>query len=223
MVMSVPRVAALAVLLVGVFADPALATVTVTRAEVSGSRLRVEGTAAPSRDITLDGVIIGRSDGSGGFRIERDPFLAPSDCTVDGNDGSATVTAVRLSGCTQTAPPPPTDTTAPTASVLTAVLSGTTADLSWTAGTDNVAVTGYTITRNGAPLTTSLNLFYNDTNLAVGSYTYTVAATDAAANFSRESNTASVTVASPPAMDTTAPTTPTGLVTTVVGSTVGLG
>ena len=64
------------------------ATVTVSRAEVSGDRLRIEGTAAPNRTITVDGVAIGTSDGGGQFRIERTGFMAPADCTVDVNDGA---------------------------------------------------------------------------------------------------------------------------------------
>ena len=84
----------------------ALGNVTVSRAELAGTRLRVEGTALPSRTITVDGVAMGTSDGGGNFRIERDPFAAPADCTVDVNDGSATATTVTLSGCTVTTAPP---------------------------------------------------------------------------------------------------------------------
>jgi hypothetical protein len=85
----------------------AQATVTVSRAEVSGDRLRIEGAAAPNRTITVDGVAMGTSDAAGQFRIERSGFTAPADCTVDVNDGSATATTARLSGCTVSSPPPP--------------------------------------------------------------------------------------------------------------------
>ncbi len=81
----------------------AQAAVSVTRAEVSGDRLRIEGSAIANRPITVDGVQLGTSDGSGSFRIERSGYTPPSDCTVDVNDGSATPTNVRLSGCTVTA------------------------------------------------------------------------------------------------------------------------
>ena len=212
------------VLLTAVLIEPAFAAATVSRAEVSGTRLRLEGTALPSRDITVDGVIMGRSDAAGGYQIQRDPFTSPADCTVDVNDGSPTATVARLTGCTVTTPVPPPagDTTAPTAPSLTASLTGTTANLSWTTSTDNVAVTGYTINRNGVFHTTSLNTFYNGTNLTPGTYTYTVAAMDGAGNVSAASNSVSVTVPQPPATDVTAPSVPTGLVTTVVGSTVGV-
>jgi hypothetical protein len=53
---------------------------------------------------------MGTSDGAGRFRIERSGFTAPADCTVDVNDGSASPTSARLSGCTvsSSTPPPPT-------------------------------------------------------------------------------------------------------------------
>ena len=87
-------------------ASQAGAAVSVSRAELNNARLRVEGTAAPNRTITVDGVSMGRSDGNGSFRIEVEPFSAPSDCTVAIGDGSSTTTA-RLSGCTVSSPPPP--------------------------------------------------------------------------------------------------------------------
>jgi hypothetical protein len=96
--------------LIGLLALPitAHAAVTVSRAELSGARLRIEGRASANRTITVDGVAMGTSDGSGAFRIERDPFAAPADCTVDVDDGSASPTAARLSGCTVSSPPSPT-------------------------------------------------------------------------------------------------------------------
>ena len=84
-------------------AVPAHAAVSVTRAEVNGDRLRIEGSAIANRPITVDGVQLGTSDGSGSFRIERSGYTPPADCTVDVNDGSATATNVRLSGCTVSA------------------------------------------------------------------------------------------------------------------------
>lgn len=208
-----------------VAASTAQAAVSISRAEVSGTQLRIEGQARANSTVTVDGVAMGTSDGSGGFRIARTGYTAPADCTVDVNDGSATAATARLSGCTvsSTPPPPSGDTTAPTVpGNLTATLSGTTANLSWTASTDNVGVTGYRITRNGAPHTTVLNTFYNGTNLTPGTYTYTVAAVDAAGNVSAASNSASVTVPPPPTTDTTAPTVPANLTATVVGTTVSL-
>jgi len=86
----------------------AVGAVNVSRAELSGTRLRVEGTASPNRTITVNGVAMGTSDSSGSFRVERDPFTAPSDCRIAVNDGSATATTVTLSGCSVSSPPPST-------------------------------------------------------------------------------------------------------------------
>ena len=102
-----------AVILAGVLAVAVVvgaiaeAAVTVTRAEMNSSRLRVEGQALPNRAITVDGVTLGTSDGSGQFRIERDPFTPPADCTVDVDDGSGTPAVATLAGCTVAGPPPP--------------------------------------------------------------------------------------------------------------------
>jgi hypothetical protein len=86
-------------------ADTAGATVSVTRAELNGTQQRIEGQAIANRTITVDGVAMGASNGVGNFRIQRDPFPKPDDCTVDVNDGSATPTSARLQACTVTPPP----------------------------------------------------------------------------------------------------------------------
>ncbi|MEO6703561.1 MAG: CARDB domain-containing protein [Jatrophihabitantaceae bacterium] len=62
--------------------------------------------------------------------------------------------------------------------------------LSWTASTDNVGVTGYTVYRNGALLTSLGNvLSYTDTAAGTGTVSYYVTARDAAGNVSPASNT----------------------------------
>src|SRR5829696_4608534 len=90
-----------------VVASVAEAAVSISRAELNGTQLRIEGQASPNRTITVDGVAMGTSDGAGRFRIERSGFTAPADCTVDVNDGSATAASARLSGCTVSSSPPP--------------------------------------------------------------------------------------------------------------------
>lgn len=130
-----------------------------------------------------------------------------------GNTASASVTT---SGTADTTPP-----TAPAG--LTATATGaTTASLSWTAATDDVGVTGYTIVRDGTPVavvsggTTS----YADTGLIPGTaYTYEVTASDAAGNVSQPGNQAPVTTDP----DTTLPTTPgTPVATSITSSQAGL-
>lgn len=97
--------AAVMIVLVGL-AGSAQAAVSVSRAEVSGTRLRMDGRATASRPITVDGVRMATSSSSGSFRIDRTGYARPADCTVDVNDGSAAPVNVRLSGCTVTTPPP---------------------------------------------------------------------------------------------------------------------
>lgn len=222
-VLALPLAVALSV----VAAPPAHASVAVTRAEISGSTLRVEGTATASRDITVDGVVMGRSDSGGRFRIERSGYAPPADCTIDVNDGSAAVSSARLSGCTETQEPPPPagDTTPPTAPALSATVVGTTANLSWTTSTDDVGVTGYRVSRNGTALPGTVSgTSFADTGLAPGTYTYAVTAVDAAGNVSAASNDVVVQVATepPPATDSTAPSVPTSVGTTVVGNSVNI-
>src|SRR6266513_218183 len=111
---------------------------------------------------------------------------------------------------------PPVDTAPPsTPTGLTGMAAGPTrANLSWSASTDNVGVTGYIVRRNGVQVATPVTTSFADTGLsAATTYSYTVAARDAAGNISPNSATASVTIA-----DTTAPTTPTGLTAAAAGS-----
>ncbi|MEE9445170.1 MAG: hypothetical protein V3V19_05850, partial [Cocleimonas sp.] len=81
----------------------------------------------------------------------------------------------------------------------------------WTASTDNVAVTGYRIYRNGTQIGTGTTTTFSDTTvLPTTTYSYTVRAFDAANNISSISS--ALSVVTPAAPDTQAPTAPTGLV-----------
>jgi chitodextrinase len=100
-----------------------------------------------------------------------------------------------------TTPPLP-DTSAPTTpTALTAsAFSSSAIDLSWSASTDNVAVTGYRIYRNGVFLVAlgSSNTAFQDTGLSPStSYSYVVDAVDAAGNASGISNAASAMTLAP--------------------------
>ena len=108
------------------------------------------------------------------------------------------------------------DTTAPTAPTrLAGSLSGLTVRLTWTASTDAVGVTGYTIYRGGVSVGTSTTPTYTDATPPLGkASSYTVRARDAAGNTSAASGAVSVTVPT----DKTAPTTP-GSVRVTVGAT----
>ena len=111
------------------------------------------------------------------------------------------------------------DTTPPSApSALTATsVTSTLVNLSWTAATDNVGVTGYLVERcAGAGCTsflqigTSTGTTYGDVDLTASStYLYRVRATDAAGNLGAYSNTLTTTTSAGGGGDTQPPTAPT--------------
>ena len=73
----------------------------------------------------------------------------------------------------------------PTNLVGNARVSSTQVSLSWTASTDNVAVTGYNVYRDGAQVGTPTAPSFQDSGLAPATtYSYTVSARDAAGNVS---------------------------------------
>jgi glucose/arabinose dehydrogenase/PKD repeat protein/chitodextrinase len=111
--------------------------------------------------------------------------------------------------------PPPTDNTPPSAPTgLTATAAGSSqVNLSWTAATDNVGVTGYRVERcqgagcsNFTEVATPTGTTYNDTGRSASTtYRYRVRAADAASNLGGYSPEAQATTSSVPA-------TPQGLV-----------
>ena len=135
------------------------------------------------------------------------------------NSGYSNVGSAMTPAAADTTPP-----TAPTNLTATAV-STTHINLSWTASTDNVGVTGYKIERcsgaacaNFAQIATPTGTTFNDTGLAAStSYSYRVRTNDAAGNNSGYSNTASATTLA--AADTTPPSTPTNLTATAASTT----
>lgn len=112
-------------------------------------------------------------------------------------------------------PTPTGDTQAPTAptNVQANAVSQTEVDLSWTASTDNTAVTGYTVYRSDstAGVKVGPTTSYIDGNVKAGTtYNYQLEAFDAAGNKSAKSAAVSVTTPAPTPnptpSDTTAPT-----------------
>jgi len=124
-------------------------------------------------------------------------------------------------GSTTSAPgtTPPADTTRPsTPTGVAAAAAGSTAiNLSWNPATDNVGVTGYVVNRNGTQVGTPVTTSYSDTGLSTGTtYSYTVAARDAAGNNSFLSSSANATTTG--TADTTRPSTPTGVTAAATGA-----
>jgi len=128
-----------------------------------------------------------------------------------GNVGSDSNTVTTKNGDTQ-APATPTG------------LSGTAQSynsikLTWTAATDNIGVTGYTVYRDSVPVATVGNVTtYTDNNLSANtSYDYQLQAVDAAGNKSGMSTKVSVKTQN--VADTQAPAKPTGLSAQTASST----
>ncbi len=115
--------------------------------------------------------------------------------TVRAKDAAGNV-SVASNSVSVTTLAPVADTTAPTAPTLSASgTTQTTTNLSWTGATDNVAVTGYDVLRNGVVIgsTTTATTFAVTGLTASTTYTFNVRAKDAAGNISANSNTVSVT------------------------------
>ncbi len=93
-------------------------------------------------------------------------------------------------------PTPAGDTKAPTVptNLLASAVSSSQINLSWSASSDNVAVTGYKIFRNNVQVAQVTGTSYGDANLAASTtYSYFVIAFDAAGNQSAASATVSAT------------------------------
>src|SRR5439155_24400616 len=72
----------------GACVGSAAAAITVTRSELNGGQLRVEGSGAvPNRAITITpGAVRGTSDGNGAFKVQASPYSS-STCQVTVSDG----------------------------------------------------------------------------------------------------------------------------------------
>jgi chitodextrinase len=188
---------------------------------------------ADEREVEIDWQPSTDDVGVVGYEVLRDGVLLPG--TVTGPPwldptvaaGSTYIYAVRAfdgagnrsaasSGPPVTVPVPPDSTPPSTPASLIATAAPDHVALSWPAATDDTAVTGYDVLRDGTPLTTVSSTTWTDTSVTAGStYTYGVRARDAAGNTSELATTPAVTVPFPG--DTTAPSAP-AAVNAVVGS-----
>src|ERR1700738_2601394 len=129
-------------------------------------------------------------------RIQMKPVPALLHCRRLGVPTFLGYLVLALAGCGGSGGPPP-DTTPPTVptSLAATAASSTQINLTWTASTDDVAVTGYKVERcQGASCTTFAQIAapsgttFNDTGLSAStSYSYRVLAADAAGNISASS------------------------------------
>ncbi len=149
---------------------------------LAGNYLTVDVTSlvAQSASPTIDVVLLPRNDT--GLRMSsRENATTPPQLVL-------TVT------------PPNGDTTPPDAPTLSGAVAYRRVDLNWSAASDNVGVTGYTLRRNGVNIATlgGATLAYADTNVTDSTaYTYVVTARDAAGNVSSESNLVTLTTPTP--------------------------
>src|SRR5438552_1923689 len=172
----------------------------------------VSGTVPVSASVTIIGSLTVRGvqfklDGANlGAQDTSAPYSVPWNTTTASN-GSHTLTAVAtdLLGGTWTSDPVPvtvfnatTPPSVPTGLTATAV-SSSQINLSWTASSDNVGVSGYRVYRGGTQIATRSTTSFANTGLSASTtYSYTVAAYDAAGNLSAQSSSASATTPAPP-------------------------
>jgi chitodextrinase len=117
------------------------------------------------------------------------------------------------------------DTTIPSAptNVVATAPSSNTVDLSWTASTDNVAVAGYRIYRNGTLITPSSGVtgttYVDNVNVQANTgYDYQVAAIDSSNNQSNLTNASPYPITTPKSQSSNPPNAPTGLLASLVTS-----
>jgi Abnormal spindle-like microcephaly-assoc'd, ASPM-SPD-2-Hydin/Putative Ig domain len=130
-------IAVAATLAFGVAAVSAQAAIALTRAELNGTQLRVEGSGAlPNhRVIVTPGSVVGTSDSNGNFKIQADPYSS-STCSITVSDGTTTV-STSLSGCT----PSTTASTSPAVALAPGSLSFGSQDTGTRSAAQSVTVT----------------------------------------------------------------------------------
>src|SRR6266480_2640188 len=112
------------------------------------------------------------------------------------------------------------DTVAPStpAGLTASAASSSRINLSWLAATDNVGVIRYSVYRDGVQIASVAGRSYANRGLAAATtYSYTVAASDAARNASAQSSPVSATTKAP--LDTQAPSIPTNLAASAITPT----
>ena len=192
---------------------PPTAPSNLTATAASASQINLAWTASTD-NVGVTGYLVERCSGAGCSNFAQIGTPTSTSFSDTGLTAStsysyrvrATDAAGNLSAYSNTATAtttPGQDTTPPTApSNLTATAaSASQINLSWTASTDNVGVTGYLVERcsgagcsNFAQIGTPPSTSFSDTGLTAStSYSYRVRATDAAGNLSAYSNTATAT------------------------------
>jgi len=209
------------------FSATSTATTSSSDTTTPAAPTNLTATAASSSQINLAWTASTDNVGVTGYRIERcqgagcsnfAQIAAPTTTTFNDTGLTAstlysyrvraTDAANNLSGYSNTASastPAPPDTTPPTAptNLTASAASDTRINLSWTASTDNVGVTGYLVERcqgaaclNFVQIALPAGTTFGDTGLTAStSYSYRVRATDAAGNLGSYSGTGTASTA----------------------------
>jgi len=182
----------------GVDTEPPSVPTNVRATAQSGSQILVEWAASTDnvgvtgyrvfRNGAAVGTTAGTSYGDSGLRD-----ATTYSYTVSAYDAAANESAQSSPPAVATTP----DVTPPSVptNVQATAQSSAWVQVTWTASTDNVGVTGYKIFRNGSQVGTSATTTYADTGLqSATTYSYTVSAYDAAANESAQSSPPAVAI-----------------------------
>ena len=183
-----------------------------------GWNVPLDNVGVAGYDVYLDGKLKGKV-ASPSFNFTGLTCGTSHGFAVDAYDAAGNVSA-QTSGSASTVACSTNDTTAPSAptAVSESSISATGLTVSWTAATDNVGVTGYTVYVNGSKSGQTAATSYPVSGLTCGTgYTLGVEAYDAAGNVSQRSTSNATTAACPG--DTSAPTSPSGLTVTANGQT----
>jgi Putative Ig domain len=210
--------ATLAILLV-----PASASaLTISKAELKGGQLRLEGTSAAPGILVLansqTSSASSRSDQTGAFKIQASGFTSP-DCKVLVSDGRTPIAQPTLAGCTPTAPTPPGRDPAPSGTCVVDSKAPATfhvGDLSTyfftTTGCDTSAgAVQWTLVAGAIPPGMTGPFFQGQTAGAIsgrptteGTYTFTVKVTDSAGQTDEQTFTNTIVAPRPLTVTNTA-------------------
>jgi hypothetical protein len=204
-----------AVLAGGLIAQTVLAAeagaVTVTKVQLKGTQLRVEGrlTTPGLSFVSVESTTSaagGRGDGNGVFKVQSDTFTAP-DCSITVNDFGSPALTVAIPGCTPSIKPVPTNPAPPTGSCVitpqptpTTLSAGTMSVFWFTAtGCNPSSPLSYTVVAGAIPTGMTVGGFQNSsagniigTPSIPGTYRFTIQVTDAAGATDQENFTINV-------------------------------
>jgi glucose/arabinose dehydrogenase/PKD repeat protein len=164
------------------------ATITWTTNETATSRVEYGTTTAYGSSTPLDPTLLtAHRVVVSGLAAQTTYNYRVRSTDAAGNERIGINATLRTLGVDSSPPSVPTN-------LVGTALSSSQVSLSWSASTDNVGVTGYDVRRNGALVGTPTSASFADSGLTASTtYSYSVAARDAAGNVSAPSAPASVT------------------------------